>query len=219
MIPWQNCEVIQMYLSRIMLDAAKPKTMLALASPNLFHGAIESSFPGVRTRKLWRTDTLRGQRCLLILSDEAVDWSSVCAQFGMNGMPPETKQYDALLNRFMQGSRWQFRLRANPTSAVKQNASRGKVLAHCTTKHQMQWLADRAEKHGFLLSPEEYLVTENKWYAFRKGDKNQVRMLAVTYEGILTVTNAERFRQTLTQGIGREKAYGMGLLTVMAPRL
>ena len=82
----------------------------------------------------------------------------------------------------------------------------------------MQWLAARAEKHGFTLIPEEYLVTEIKWYAFRKGGKNQVRMLAVTYEGLLTVTDAELFRQTLTQGIGREKAYGMGMLTVTAPR-
>ena len=40
-------------------------------------------------------------------------------------------------------------------------------------------------------------------------------MLAVTYEGMLTVTDAELFRQALTQGIGREKAYGMGLLTIM----
>lgn len=207
-----------MYLSRIMLDAAKPKTMLALASPNLFHGAVESAFPGERTRKLWRIDMLRGERCLLILSEEAADWSSVCAQFGFPGRPAETKSYDPLLERITGGSKWQFRLRANPTVAVKQNGTRGKVLAHTTTDYQMQWLAARSEKHGFTLIPEEYLVTENKWYAFRKGGKNQVRMLAVTYEGLLTVTDAELFRQALTQGIGREKAYGMGMLTVTAPR-
>jgi len=39
--------------------------------------------------------------------------------------------------------------------------------------------------------------------------------MAVTYEGILTVTDKERFRKTLIEGIGREKAYGMGLLTVV----
>ena len=32
--------------------------------------------------------------------------------------------------------------------------------------------------------------------------------------GILTVTDADTFCQTLILGIGREKAYGMGLLTV-----
>ena len=137
MIPWQNCEVIQMYLSRIMLDSTKPKTMLALASPNLFHGAIESAFPGERKRKLWRIDTLRGQRCLLILSEETADWSSVCAQFGISGVPAETKSYDPLLDRITAGSKWQFRLCANPTIAVKQEGARGKVLAHITTEYQM----------------------------------------------------------------------------------
>ena len=207
-----------MYLSRIMLDAAKPKTMLALASPNLIHGAVESAFTGERKRKLWRIDTLRGQRCLLILSEDADDWSAVCTQFGMDGMPVETKSYDTLLNRISDGSKWQFRLRANPTVSVKQAGERGKVLAHITTEYQMKWLAERAEKHGFSLNPEEYLVTENKWYAFRKGGRENVRMLAVTYAGRLTVTDTALFRQTLTQGIGREKAYGMGLLTVTKPR-
>ena len=35
-----------------------------------------------------------------------------------------------------------------------------------------------------------------------------------TYEGILTVTDAEAFRNALVKGIGREKAFGMGMLTV-----
>ena len=42
-----------------------------------------------------------------------------------------------------------------------------------------------------------------------------VSLLAVTYEGLLTVTDAALFRRTLTEGIGRGKAYGLGLLTVM----
>ena len=37
---------------------------------------------------------------------------------------------------------------------------------------------------------------------------------AVTYEGVLTVTDTELFCKALTEGIGRGKAYGMGLLTV-----
>ena len=38
---------------------------------------------------------------------------------------------------------------------------------------------------------------------------------SVTFEGILTVTDAARFRETLTQGLGRGKAYGNGLMTVV----
>lgn len=40
-------------------------------------------------------------------------------------------------------------------------------------------------------------------------------LLAVTYEGVLQVTDAEQFRALLCQGMGRGKAYGLGLMTVM----
>ena len=55
-----------------------------------------------------------------------------------------------------------------------------------------------------------------KWYSFKKSklDKD-VRLLSVTYEGLLTVTDAQKFRDALTGGIGRGKAYGMGLLTIV----
>ena len=45
-----------------------------------------------------------------------------------------------------------------------------------------------------------------------------VSLLAVTFTGILTVTDKMRFRKTLMEGIGRGKAFGMGLLTVIKLR-
>ena len=43
----------------------------------------------------------------------------------------------------------------------------------------------------------------------------KVRLLEVVYEGTLCVEDADVFRDTLVNGIGREKAYGMGMLTIM----
>ena len=40
-------------------------------------------------------------------------------------------------------------------------------------------------------------------------------LLAVTYEGILQVTDPEQFRALLCQGMGRGKAYGLGLMTIL----
>ena len=207
-----------MYLSRIKLNTSSRKTMLALASPNLFHGAIEISETGERTRKLWRIDTLRGEQYLLILSENATDFSSVAEQFGYNS-EYECKLYDGLLRRITNGSRWQFRLRANPTVQVKKDPSssgRGKVLAHITTAHQEEWLRRQSEKHGFSLAEGEWLVTESKWFLFERNieQRSSVKMLSVVYEGFLTVTDADAFRKALVSGIGREKAYGMGLLTI-----
>ena len=204
-----------MYLSRIKLDTSRTETMRGLASPSVFHGAIESA-DKERTRKLWRIDTLYGEQVLLILSENKIDLTSVAEQFGYDGSF-ESKMYDVLLERITNGSRWHFRLKANPTiQKYDGKKGRGKVLAHITTEHQSEWLKKQAEKNGFSLNDEEWLVTGSRWYVFKKNrnKRDRVKMLAATYEGILTVTDAEAFRTALVKGIGREKAFGMGMLTV-----
>lgn len=122
--------------------------MTALAAPQKFHGAVESAFSGERRRRLWRLDRLGEKLYLLLLSEEMPDLSGVVEQFG-TGAAPESRNYDPLLARITPGSRWQFRLAANPTKSCKdaqKPAARGTVAAHCTTQYQKQWLLDRAGK-------------------------------------------------------------------------
>jgi CRISPR system Cascade subunit CasE len=206
-----------MYLSRVELDPIRRSTMTALAAPQKFHGAVESAFSGERRRRLWRLDRLGEKLYLLLLSEEMPDLSGVVEQFG-TGATPESRNYDPLLARITPGSRWQFRLAANPTKSCKdaqKPAARGTVAAHCTTQYQKQWLLDRAAKHGFALTEDSFTVTRVQWHHFAKCGTRPVSLLAVTYEGVLQVTDPEAFRNLLCQGMGRGKAYGLGLLTVM----
>lgn len=207
-----------MYLSRVALDIQKRQTMIALANPQHFHGAIERAFPGERRRRLWRLDALGDHLYLLVLSEDRPDLQPVVEQFG-TGEPPETKDYQVLLDRIKKDSVWRFRLTANPTKSVpnaQAPGTRGKVYAHITTAHQEQWLLDRAEKHGFSLQPGAFAVVQAQWKRFQKGHKGRpVSLLSVTYEGLLKVTDPEAFCQALTEGLGRGKAYGQGLMTVM----
>lgn len=46
------------------------------------------------------------------------------------------------------------------------------------------------------------------------GRKGRVALRTAQFDGTLRVTDAELFRQTLTQGIGRGRAYGCGLITL-----
>ncbi len=210
-----------MYLSRVKLDVTRTRTMQALVNPGILHGAIERA-EGLssRTRKLWRLDDLRGKKYLLVLSEKAIDFSDVAAQFGYDDAY-EAKCYDGLLARVTNGSQWQFRLKANPTiQKYDCQKGRGKVLAHITSAHQETWLKTRAAQNGFCLSDGEFLAMNSRWYKFQKNRTvhSSVRLLAVTYEGVLTVTDAAAFRNALIHGIGREKAYGMGLLTITGIR-
>ena len=215
-----------MYLSRMELDLAKRETMKALTSPNLFHGAVEHAFPipdpNTRKRNLWRIDTLRGKTYLMILSEEKPELSRALDQFGQEANVPgwETLDYTPLLHRISAGSRWHFRLNANPVKAVKakdgERDSRGTVCAHVTVDQQLAWLAEHAERNGFSLNDGEYTVVRSEWLRFCKGAERAkpVTIRSVTFEGILTVTDAELFRGALTAGIGKGKAFGLGLLTV-----
>lgn len=214
-----------MYLSRIELNTALRETMKALASLSMLHGAVEGSFEGERTRRLWRLDELNGKKYVLILSEEKPDLRRFSEQFGFPG-EYETKDYSPLLERITEGGKWQFRLTANPVvSKPDGSGKRGKIMPHITPEHQKRWLSERAEKLGFSLELDGFQVIRSKRYDFRKRNGNdpekgssRVRLLSVTFEGILTVTDAERFKETLCLGIGREKAYGQGLLTVIGVR-
>lgn len=211
-----------MLLSRIMLDPRRRETMKVLASPNLLHGAVEQSFSGPRERRLWRIDTLAGNMYLLLLSRDPPDLTALFRQFGPEGEDPawETKDYAPLLDRISEGSRWHFRLVANPTISKTGKSGtdgRGKVYGHITPEYQKKWLLDRADSHGFYLDENAFQVVRSQWLRFRKGSDGgrPVTLLAVTYEGSLTVTDPGLFRQVLVNGLGRGKAYGLGMLTVV----
>jgi CRISPR system Cascade subunit CasE len=202
------------------LDTSKRNTMKALVSPNLFHGAIEAAFPGERTRKLWRIDNLGGHCYLILVSDREPKLEHAVEQFGISDADKswETKDYEKLLQRIEKDSVWHFRLTANPTKCRRnEKGERGSVQAHTTLFYQKKWLLEHCQKNGFYVKEDSFSVTKSYWYRFYKGTerKRAVTLLAVTYEGILTITDAEKFRKTLTEGLGREKAFGMGMLTVV----
>ncbi len=106
-----------MFLSRVPLDVSNRNTLLALNSPNKFHGALESSFTGERKRNLWRLDSFNGQLYFLAVTEENPDFSKFCEQFAKEGASWETKPYDNFLQSIQNGNQFRFRLTANPTTS------------------------------------------------------------------------------------------------------
>ena len=172
---------------------------------------------GPRKRNLWRLDTVYGVWFLMILSEEKPDLYHIRNQFGYPQEADEIKIYDTLLDRIEDGSVWHFRLTANPTHSVKQEGeSRGKVVAHVSEKYEMEWLHRKAQQNGFTVLTNGSCVVGSNWKVFNKsGGRSRIRLKEVTYEGIMRVDDADLFRCALTNGIGRGKAYGMGMITVM----
>lgn len=211
-----------MYLSRIKLNLEKRETLQALSSPGHLHGAVESAFPDRHSRKLWRLDPLHGELYLLILSDEVPDVQNILQRYSDRSEEAWLyKPYAPLLDRVQEGSRWHFRLVANPTQSIVQApGQRGKVCACSREEDQRTWLEKRAAKHGFGLTAKDYQIIESRWHIFSKGQnpRQRLSLLSVSYEGRLQVCDAEAFKKLLINGIGRGKAYGMGLLTIAQPQ-
>ena len=208
-------------MSRIELDTSRLDTRRAIASPQVFHAAVEGCFPEVtseKQRKLWRLDFLHERMYLLLLSPEQPNFSSFSKQFCTSGANGDVKDYYPLLRRIQTGQNFHFRLRGNPVHSVSsEKGVRGKIYAHVTVEQQRDWLIKKAPAYGFGLTYGKFDVIETRLLRFwRARNEQPVEISTAVYEGWLEVTDTNLFINALTQGIGRAKAYGCGLLTVMA---
>lgn len=219
------------YLSRVEVDIQNRAKTKDLTHLGAYHNWVEQSFPkeiatGERHRHLWRLDTLMGKKYLLIMSESKPD-PKLLLKYGVVGTVV-TKSYDAFLNKIHDGQIMRFRLTANPThKVIDPETKTGKVYAHVTAAQQEEWLVDRAEKSGFQLIKQvgidgsnesqtlAFKVVGREWPMLHRNPGHGVRLSRVTFEGLLRVEDAELFKQLLVKGIGREKAFGMGMMTVI----
>ncbi|GEK04458.1 type I-E CRISPR-associated protein Cas6/Cse3/CasE [Streptomyces sp. 1-11] len=156
----------------------------------------------------------------------------------------QSRPYGPLLDRLTTADRWAFRLTANPVHhARRKDDEPTKRTAHITPTHQMGWLLKRQEACGFRVLEKadgtrllpggtthhkqphhgdryELTVRDKRTLAFDKhhspngSRRAPVSLVTVTFDGRLEVTDPQLLRRALTQGIGKAKAYGCGLLTL-----
>lgn len=220
-----------MYLSRVEIDIQNRNRTRTLTHLGAYHNWVEQSFPqeisaGRRLRHLWRIDQLGSKKYLLVLSPDKPQLAQL-EKYGVPGTAA-TKPYDEFLTRLQFGQVLRFRLTANPVHTVRRSAEDrdGHVVPHITVAQQAKWLVDRSRKLGFELleqpasvfEAEElrkaFSVTQRGYPVLRKAG-HTIHLSRVTFEGLLRIIDLEQFKATIIQGIGREKAYGMGLMTVL----
>ncbi len=208
-----------MYISRVEIDTNNRRKIKDLTHVGAFHNWVERSFPSeiksnTRTRKLWRVDKVNNKNYLIVVSEEKPDAKSI-EHYGVEGSF-ETKRYDSFINSLSLGDQMRFRVVLNPVITLsKGKGNRGDVKPHVTAEHQMKFLMDRSEKNGFHLNPDEYFIVERGYSTLNKENQKPMNFIKVAYEGLLTISNLELFKRTLTEGFGKHKAYGFGLMTVI----
>jgi CRISPR system Cascade subunit CasE len=225
-----------MYLTRFRINTGRVGGRKLLSSPQVMHAAVMTSFAeaplpaGDGPRVLWRLDRNGNAAThLCIVSPHRPDLTHLVEQAGWPTTARwETFDYTPFLKRLDVGDAWSFRLTANPVHSIRRNDHEPtKRTAHLTPTHQLRWLLGRQEKGGFKilekplnkqlaagLDTHDVLVHDRRQLRFAKEGNGQVTIVAVTFDGRLKITDPEAFRTTLTQGLGRGKAYGCGLMTL-----
>ncbi|MGO9118466.1 MAG: type I-E CRISPR-associated protein Cas6/Cse3/CasE [Desulfomonilaceae bacterium] len=169
--------------------------------------------------------------------DELNDY--LCADMGM----PEYEYKDIMpaCRKIQNGQVFSFRLRANPTKRIGKVIKggpelKGKRVGLVHEEKQVEWLIGKGRARekdrpgGFEILMREIedqkgelrqifrvnVDGEGKQEGRKKENGRSYKMthLAVRFDGLLRVTDAGAFRETLTRGIGSGKAYGFGLLSI-----
>lgn len=224
--------------SKVMLNPLRRQGAKLLTSPQAMHAAVAGAFPPdistSESRVLWRVDSSKNSTVLYIVGPEKPSLEHIVEQAGWETRPGLSADYSRLLGSLKKGQRWRFEIVANPTYSEWRDGKRGKVKAHVSEKHQLEWLYAKAPSAGFELAPipgssEDQLgkwkltdipqILERKTLDFQKSSqagkrRSRTRIVQARFSGVLEVSNADALRTTLQQGIGRARGYGCGLMTL-----
>jgi CRISPR system Cascade subunit CasE len=208
-----------MYLSRVEIDSANRHDMRNLNHLGAYHNWVEQSFPdevkaGVRSRKLWRIDRIADKKYLLVVSETVPDREQI-ETYAVKGSLA-TKNYDPFLNSIREGDHYRFRIILNPVhSVMEEGRTRGKVYPLFAEADQRRFFSERAVGHGFRVQEDQFLIVERGQETLLKKGKRSTDLVKAVYEGWLTVEDRALFTDLLCHGMGREKAYGFGMMTVI----
>lgn len=203
-----------MRLTRIRLTPDHDQTESLLNSLQDLHAAIAASFPTRRgsERILWRLDTPAGQPpTVYVTSPYGPDLEPAEKRLAAGGNIA-TRDYTPFLNTLTTGQAYRFRIAYNPTRAHTGADKRCRHTAILGYRNQTAWLTDQLTRAGAIVQPDtaDTTATTLKF----SGREHEITLVQATTDGVLTITDPDTFRRTLTTGIGRAKGYGCGLLTL-----
>lgn len=171
-----------------------PLTRREAQDPFELHKTLERVYGGQPDRIHWRVS---GNE-VIVQSRNRGEWHSLPSGYA-------ERIYERAPDSIEEGQVHRFSLVANPTY----KKSRGKRIALITSNEQVLWLSRKAELHGFRV--DECRLGPQRTF---KQPERRIVLHTVELYGRLTVTDAARFAATLSEGIGRGKAFGCGLLLI-----
>lgn len=166
-------------------------------NPYEMHRTLERVFTGTPGRMLWRLD---GEE--LTLRVEAIRYAVQGLGIQMSLPNDYASGLKTVVNE-LKSNTHDFRLLANPV--VTRQGKQHNLVGHAA---QIDWLMRKAKEGGFTLLD---CVVKHSRNHLPKNPKG-ISIIATEFRGVLRVVDEERFQHCLVAGIGRGKAFGLGLL-------
>lgn len=193
-----------MYLSKVQLDWS------ATRNPYEWHRALWQLFPDRPDDArdfLFRIEQQQAGKGAVLLLQSVVRPLEVAANASL--IAP-TKVLN--LSQLSAGQVLRFRLTANVIKTIRdqQDPEKRVRVPLIQENEQEAWLARKLEGAATI---DEVTLQKNAPLFFR-GKNNGGKLVTVTFDGVLTVTNPECFRNLVANGIGAAKSFGCGLLSL-----
>lgn len=223
-----------MFLARLKLNPRSHQARRDWADCQQLHRTLMSCFEDVEAaaaraelQVLFRremSDT--GQPVVLLQSAVAPLFHKLPALYVLAG-EAAARSLDPLFQRIQPGAPFRFRLTANPSRKIETGRDSDKPNGRRVALRggaAVEWLQRKAAQHGFELTAvtastdvSQVIASPTlKLTGFKRDGSREHRLSveAVTFDGALTVKDANLIQTALRCGIGPAKAYGCGLLSL-----
>ena len=176
------------------------------------HRIIYSLFDDIRSEE----QKQRSEPSGFLYAEKRGDWN--CRKFLiLSNRPPKIPKYGQIDTKpipesFLTNAYYGFEVTLNPS---KRESSSGKIVAIRGREAISQWFIDKAPNSwGFTVNSESLQVQSLDVQTFDK-QGHKVTQGSATLVGELVVTDRDKFIQSFRQGIGRGRAFGLGLLQII----
>lgn len=200
-----------MYLTKIELERASRRIQFALADCQQLHRLVMGLFGTDRksSHVLYRLRNQARTLALYLYSDGPIDQTRLLSGMRFAG----ERDLSDWLSRMEQGQVRGFDLLAAPTKKVKTETSRNsqrRILR--TQEERLAWLTRKGEQNGFRLLQCQELENHQQSGNHKKDAGGPMYVTGYHYQGLLQITDLERFQRAVQEGIGSGRAYGLGML-------
>lgn len=180
------------------------------------HKAVYSLFPDVRSAEEKQASKPSG----FLYADQGGDYKSrkILLLSDREPMAQIDNQYGEVQSKiispsFLQHDTYRFKAVVNPT--CRDSASR-KLVPIKGRDAIAQWFMERAQASwGFNVVPLQLQVDSTDVLSFKDKAQRQITLAQAQIQGVLQVADRQQFIQSFSQGIGRGRAFGCGLLQIV----